>query len=207
MSLPKMLMSGRPKGLRYVLAAAVLCAAPSLLAREAVDYGAIFEQGISYETFLKDVRARRDEWREISSRPWAIKYDIDTRRYVPQRLLIVTEDWCSDSVQTVPYIHSALKERHWITIRIVNSTAGRPIMEAHRTPDDRAATPTVVALDEHNKFLGAWVERPAELQALVLEQQKVRMRREVTEIKTKWYEKDAGRSTVSEVMALLTKSR
>jgi Thioredoxin len=186
---------------------AVLCAAPSLLARETVDYGAIFEQGISYQAFLKDVRARRDEWREISSRPWAIKYDIDTRRYVPQRLLIVTEDWCSDSVQTVPYIHSALKERQWIMIRIVNSTVGRPIMEAHRTPDDRAATPTVVALDEHNRFVGAWVERPAELQALVLEQQKVRMRREVTEIKTKWYEKDAGRSTVSEVMDLFAKSR
>ena len=91
--------------------------------------------------------------------------------------------------------------------RIVNSTVGRPIMEAHRTPDDRAATPTVVALDDHNQFLGAWVERPAELQALVLEQQKIRMRREVTEIKTKWYEKDAGRSTVSEVMALFAKSR
>jgi Thioredoxin len=200
-------MSGMPNGLRHVLAAAVLCAAPPLLARETVDYGAIFEQGIPYEAFLKEVRARRDEWREISSRPWAIKYDINTRRYVPQRLLIVTEDWCSDSVQTVPYISVAVKNHPGVTIRIVNSTVGRPIMEAHRTPDDRAATPTVVALDEHNQFLGAWVERPAELQALVLEQQKVRMRREVTEIKTTWYEKDAGRSTVSEVMALLAKSQ
>jgi hypothetical protein len=195
MSLPKL------------VALAVLCAAPALLARETVDYGAIFEQGISYEVFLKGARARRDEWRAISSRPWPIKYDIDTRRYVPRRLLIVTEDWCSDSVQTVPYIHAALKERPWITIRIVNSIVGRPIMEAHRTPDDRAATPTVVALDEHNQLLGAWVERPAELQTIVLEQQKIRMRREVTQLKTAWYEKDAGRSTVSEVMALLAKSR
>ena len=201
------LMSGRPKGLRYVLAAAVLCAVPSLLAREPVDYGAIFEQGISYEAFLKDVRARRDEWRSLSSGPgWM--YDIKNPHTLPKRrLLIVTEDWCSDSVKTVPYIHLALKNHPAYTIRIVNSTIGRPIMEAHRTPDDRAATPTVVALDDKNQFLGAWIERPAELQTLVLEQQKVRMRREVTEIKTKWYEKDAGRSTVSEVMALFAKSR
>ncbi len=206
MSWPKVLMTGRPKGLRYVLAAAVLCAAPSLLARETVDYGAIFEQGIWYEAFLKDVRARRDDWREISDKVGLI-YEGDLRKLQKRRLLIVTEDWCSDSVQTVPYLYLAVKNHPGVTIRIVNSTVGRPIMEAHRTPDDRAATPTVIALDEHNQFLGAWVERPAELQALVLEQQKVRMRREVTEIKTTWYEKDAGRSTVSEVMALLAKSR
>ena len=199
--------SGRPKGLHYVLAAVVLCAAPALLARETVNYGAIFEQGISYDAFLKDVRARRDEWRALSAGAGAM-YDIkDPHTQPKRRLLIVTEDWCSDSVQTVPYIHLALKNHPAYTIRIVNSTIGRPIMEAHRTPDDRAATPTVVALDERNQFLGVWVERPAELQALVLEQQKVRMRREVTEIKTKWYEKDAGRSTVSEVMALFAKSR
>ena len=205
MSLPR--LSGRPVGLRYACALAVLCAAPSLLARETVDYGAIFEQGISYEAFLKDVRARRDEWRALSNGP-GVMYDIKTPHTLQQRrLLIVTEDWCSDSVQTVPYIHLALKNHPAYTIRIVNSTVGRPIMEAHRTPDDRAATPTVVALDDKNQILGAWVERPAELQTLVLEQQKVRMRREVTEFKTKWYEKDAGRSTVSEVMALLSKSR
>jgi Thioredoxin len=202
MSLPRVLMSG----LRCLPAAVVLCAAPSLLARTTVDYGAIFDQGISYETFLKDVRARRDEWRAISNKMGLID-EIDLRKLQKRRLLIVTEDWCSDSVQTVPYIYLAVKNHPGVTIRIVNSTVGRPIMEAHRTPDDRAATPTVVALDEHNQFLGAWVERPAALQALVLEQQKVRMRRQVTEIKMTWYEKDAGRSTVSEVMALFEKSR
>jgi hypothetical protein len=195
MSLPKL------------LGVAVLCAAPTLLAQPTVDYDAIFKQGISYEAFLKDVRARRDEWRARSAGP-GVTYDIKNPHTMPKRsLLIVTEDWCSDSVQTVPYIYLTIKNHPAYTIRIVDSTVGRPILEAHRTPDDRAATPTVVALDEGHQFLGAWVERPAELQTLVLEQQKIKMRREVTEIKTKWYEKDAGRSTVSEVLALFAKSR
>ena len=130
---------------RYVLALALLCGAPSLLARETVDYDAIFKQGISYDAFLKDVRARRDEWRALSAGPGAM-YDIkNPHNLEKRRLLIVTEDWCSDSVQTVPYIHLALKNHPAYTIRIVNSTVGRPIMEAHRTPDDREATPTTSA--------------------------------------------------------------
>ncbi len=59
-------------------------------------------------------------------------------------------------------------------------------MEAHRTPDGRAATPTVAVLDEEGRLLGAWVERPSALQAWYLEQQEKIAIGELTRRKMDW---------------------
>jgi hypothetical protein len=175
-------------------------------AQEAPDYQAFYRQGISFAEFLEAARARRDEWRQHYNDA-TVSPDLVTRmRALPDRrlILVVAEDWCADSANTIPYVARLVDgapER--LALRIVNSRAGLPVMEANRTPDGRAATPTIVVLRETGGVLGAWVERPSSTQAWFLEQQKTLMQQPLHDQLLKWYADDAGRTTVAEIAALL----
>jgi hypothetical protein len=143
----------------------------------------------------------------VQARQAPVTPEMVTRmRALPARrlILVVAEDWCSDSVQTIPYVARLVDgapER--LAMRIINSTVGRPAMEANLTPDGRAATPTIVVLTEDDVVIGSWVERPSTAQAWFLEQQKSVMQQPLHEQLMKWYSDDAGRTTMAELAALL----
>ena len=170
------------------------------------DYRALYSKGITFAEFLDRARARRDEWRQRYNDA-TVTPDLVTRmRALPDRRLIlaVAEDWCSDSVNTVPYVARLVDgapER--LSLRIIDSNSGRPVMNAHRTPDGRAATPTIVVLREDDEVLGSWVERPSTAQSWFLEQRTTVKHDPLHERLMNWYAEDAGRTTLAEIAALL----
>lgn len=170
------------------------------------DYRALYTQGIGFSDFLEQARARREEWRTrygAASLPDGLAARM---RALPARrqILVVAEDWCGDSAQTIPYVaRLAESAPDRLALRVVNATAGRPVMDAHLTPDGRGATPTVIVLDENGRMLGAWVERPSTAQRWFLEQQKSTMQQPLHEQLVKWYEDDGGRSALAEIAAIL----
>jgi hypothetical protein len=171
-----------------------------------VDYRALFAQGRTFADFLENARARRDEWRAHYNDASVSPDLINRMRVLSQRrhILVVAEDWCSDSVNTVPYIARLVDggpER--VDLRVINSEDGKPIMEAHRTPDGRTATPTIAILGEDWRLIAAWTERPSSTQAWFLERQKTTMQKPLHDELLAWYAKDAGRTTVSEIADLL----
>ena len=196
----------------FVGVAALLCCAigPSSrsTAREAIDYHAYYANGVTFAAFLDSATSHPDEWRKRYSNSAVTADTVSRLRALPARrlLLVVAEDFCSDSTATVPYVArlvDAAPDR--IEMRIVNSRTGRPILEAHRTPDGRAATPTVVVLAADGRLIGAWSERPAVLQAWVLEHKPTLTRVELHEHMAKWYADDAGQSALAEILALIEK--
>lgn len=170
------------------------------------DYEAIFSKGVTFAAFLERARARRDEWRQHYNDA-AVTPDLVTRMHAlpeQRRLLVVAEDWCADSASTIPYVARLVDgapER--LSLRIVDATIGARVLEANPTPDGRSATPTIVVLRADGRFAGAWVERPAAVQAWFLEQQKTTMQQPLHEQLMKWYSDDAGRTTAAEIAALL----
>jgi hypothetical protein len=116
------------------------------------------------------------------------------------RLLIVAEDWCPDSANTVPYV-AALAAQAGIDLRIVDRVSGAAIMKRHPAPDGRAVTPVVVLL-RRQVDVAAWVERPALLQSLF---QSIgtnpESARQFAQRQT-WYDADRGRTTVAEIVTL-----
>jgi Thioredoxin len=201
------------KGARWtvlVLIAVTCACAPAIAhpARQDVDYAGLYARGITFAAFLEQVRARRDEWRAHYNDA-TVSADLITRMRAlrsRRRILAVTADYCLDSSYTIPYVARLVDgapER--LELRLLDTTGGRSIMEAHRTPDGRSATPTVVILDERNQFVGAWVERPARTQAWFLEQQKVLMQQPLHEQLEAWYAADAGKTTVAEIADLLSR--
>jgi hypothetical protein len=177
-------------------------------AYQAIDYPGLYGKGITFAEFLERARARRDEWRAHYNDA-TVTADLVTRmRALPdkRRLLVVAEDWCSDSVNTVPYIARLVDgapER--LALRLIDSQSGKAIMEAHPTPDRRAATPTVVVLAADDGVLGTWTERPSSTQAWFLERQKTTMQKPLHDELIAWYASDAGKTTVAEIAEILSR--
>ena len=167
---------------------------------------ALWQQGADFESFLTHAERQAEAWQENYERGVP---DVESIARAEQldtaglRLLVVAEDWCSDSVDTIPYLARAVAAIDGLEMRIVGSEAGAAIMETYRTPDDRGATPTVVLLGPSGEALGAWVERPVELQDWFIANHEGLRRRDLMRQKHAWYVEDHGRSTVREILDLI----
>ena len=172
---------------------------------QAPDYAALYEGGVTFEAFMENVTERRESWRENVAaatvpEPVAARARALTRTW---RMLVVAEARCSDSAASLPYVaRLAAAAPGKLSLRIVDSRAGRAVMEAHRTPDGRAATPTLIFIRDDGE-VRAWIERPGALVELIAEAKKANPRVDVLAMKTKWYAADAGRSTLGDIVALL----
>jgi len=172
-----------------------------------IDGGAIFDKGQTYEDFLAGANARVDVWQGNTKRSRPPEGLVDRLKQASDglRLVVVAVAACSDSVHTVPYIATLAREAG-VPLRIVNPTDGHAIQEAFKTPDGRGATPTVAVL-RGNKVVGAWVERPAALQAWMLGPGAAVAASERMDRKFGWYEWDRGESTVTELVELIERLR
>jgi hypothetical protein len=162
---------------------------------------ALFDEGVTFQQFMSDVRSQPRLWQQNAARPDPPGEIVDRmkRASAGLKLLAVSEAACSDSVQTVPYI-ARLAALAGVELRIVTKARGLPLLEQHRTPDGRTATPTIILLRD-GKDVGAWVERPEALQTWFLAHRDLSTR-ERLERKTSWYDWDRGATTLAEIVAL-----
>jgi len=169
---------------------------------------ALYDAGQPWTEFLGAARARRAQWLENAARPLAPADAVARARALPGRwrLLAVAVDSCSDSVNTIPFLAQLVAQVPQLEMRVLSPTQGRALMEARRTPDGRAATPTVIILDAEGNEAGCWIERPAALQAIALQAGAGGGTTAFAERKAAWYAADAGASTVAEVVALLERA-
>ena len=193
------------------LALTALCAVPvahagvtpagSAIARTD-SLASLYASGRTWGDFFAAAKARRVLWVDNYARgvPEAL---VARARAVggTWRFLVVAVDSCSDSANTIPYLARLVEMVPGLELRIVPPDAGRWVMEAYRTEDARAATPTVLLLDEVFQERGCFVERPAALRKMLAEagsNDEDRYQR-----KMDWYQTDAGAATVSDLVELL----
>ena len=165
----------------------------------------LYEGGVTFQTFLDEARRRRDMWLEHYGEGTVPDGLLARARAVSGhwRLLVVAEDWCSDSVNTIPYLARLVEQVEGLEMSVVRSRQGRAVMEAHRTPDGRASTPTVLLLDEDWNEAGCFIERPETLQDWVMEHRPEYSSEELHEHMFDWYDDDAGASTIEQVVDML----
>jgi hypothetical protein len=161
-----------------------------------------YGRGRTLDQFLDRATHQRELWLKNTARD-DIPADLVLRlRRVSSglRLLIVAEDWCPDSVNTVPYVVK-LGAKAGVEARIVDRTVGEALMSRHRTPDGRTATPTVILLHDGSD-VGAWVERPRPLQHLFLTMRAIPDNGRLLAERQSWYDTDRGRTALSELVTL-----
>jgi hypothetical protein len=169
------------------------------------DYGGVYRKGITFSQFLENAGRHAERWQRQydAAVAGADLLDRIKRQNEPWQILVVAAPGCSDSVNTIPHLAKLVDGTGaQLQLRIVEPSVGGEVMEAHRTPDGRAATPTVILI-RPNGEVRAWVERPAALQSWYLEKKNVLVRRDLIAQKNQWYEEDAGRSTLAEIVGLM----
>ena len=198
--------------LRSVLPLALLVAAP--LGAQTHNQGpgapddslrALYEGGVSFPTFLENARRRKTEWESHYAAGVVTGEQLGRAGRVDGvwRLLVVAEDWCGDSANTIPYVARLVEQTQSLDMRVVSSSVGRGIMEGHRTPDGRAATPTILLLDAGWNEVGCFVERPGPLMEWYLANRGAKSSDELHDFIFDWYADDAGASTVDQILGLL----
>jgi hypothetical protein len=184
---------------------AVLLGLSNIEAAPASDADRLFESGLTWDQFLAGATAQRDAWLKTTATANAPQDLIERFRRVSTglRLLVVAEDWCPDSVNVVPHI-AGLASSVSVPLRIVGRKLGEPLLDKHRTPDGRTATPTIVLLREGVEAddAAAWIERPAVIQqwfrSMAADSESARRFAD----RQSWYESDHGRTALAEVIAL-----
>lgn len=185
---------------------AILLSSEPVAAQASLD--ALYQEGATFQEFLDAAEARRQTWEENWARS-AVPDDVQwTLRGLEGnwRLLVVAEDWCGDSANTVPYIARLVAERPDVEMRVIDSEVGKDVMASRPTPDGRAATPTVVILDSQGREAGCWIERPGRQRSFF--EAHVRgagdaAQEEAVDQFLRWYHEDAGASTLREIALLL----
>ena len=175
----------------------------SSLQAASVDPARLFEAGETWERFLERVERQRERWLRTAAVA-TVAPDLVERVQRAGRdlkLLVVAEDWCPDSAYSVPYVARLASLAH-VPFRIVDRATGESLLRAHRTFDGRTATPTVVLLRE-GVDVGAWVERPTELQDLFrsIGADPESARRFAQ--RGDWYEADRGVTVLKEIVAVV----
>ena len=163
---------------------------------------AILERGVTWDQFLEAVRAQRPRWIDNAARsqpPDALVQRL-ARAGGGLTFLIVAEDWCVDSVNTVPYV-VALAHAARVDVRIVNRSVGAPLVSAHRAADGRRVTPIVVLLRD-GRDAGAWIERPEPLQQLFRTMDDNAGNAHRFAQRQTWYDHDRGRTAMAEIVDL-----
>lgn len=122
----------------------------------------------------------------------------------PRHLLVISEDWCGDAVNSVPVVaRLAELAPARLHLRVLARDAHPALMDAHLVNGARSI-PIVLALDAAFALLGAWGPRPRELQAWVLGPAGQALDKEARykEVR-RWYARDRGRAIIDEVLELL----
>lgn len=120
--------------------------------------------------------------------------------------LVITEGWCGDAAQNLPFIHKMSELSPNIDLKLIFRDQNLEIMDAFLTNGSRSI-PKLIAMDaESLSVIGTWGPRPSVIHE---EFMAIRANPEVDNAKATehlhlWYARDKGRTLQAEFMALLS---
>ncbi len=165
-----------------------------------------FEVAPTFEQYLDGVERNRELWHAVFDRASVPEEVVAAARAVgPRRLLALSEDWCGDAVNTLPVIARLASETGW-DFRVVSRDANPDLMDAHLTNGRSRSIPVVIVYDEQFRELGWWGPRPEEIQEWILSEGLSMPSPERYKAVRRWYAKDRGRTTLSELLEVVARA-
>lgn len=118
--------------------------------------------------------------------------------------VVITEDWCGDSAQTVPYIAKIAAASPKIELAILLRDENPDIIDQYLTNGTRSI-PKLIGFDKNWNELYRWGPRPLALQELFQRWKSEGIPREkLYENLQIWYNNDHGRELEGEFMEMLS---
>ncbi|MBL1212114.1 MAG: thioredoxin family protein [Ignavibacteriae bacterium] len=125
----------------------------------------------------------------------------------PQLWMVITEDWCGDSAQNLPYLYLLSELSEFVTLKIIPRDDNLDIMDLYLTNGKSRSIPKLVVFDEAGNELFTWGPRPQELVNLI-EQWKSegKDKTEWTTAVHTWYAKNKGQQLIEEITKLVSQT-
>jgi hypothetical protein len=122
----------------------------------------------------------------------------------PMKWLIITEGWCGDAAQNIPFIAKLANENPDIDLKLILRDEHPTVMDQYLTNGARSI-PVLVMMDENFKELGKWGPRPAPVQDKVMEAKKNPDLDQMAFIESnhKWYASDKNQTIAKEFDQIL----
>lgn len=121
----------------------------------------------------------------------------------PQTWMVVTEAWCGDSAQNLPYIAKMASVNPLINLKIVLRDQNLDIMDQYLSNGTRSI-PILVSFDQEGNELFKWGPRPAEAASLVKKaKEEGKQKEQFIEELHLWYGRNRGKAIESEFISLL----
>ena len=123
----------------------------------------------------------------------------------PQIWMVITENWCGDSAQNLPYLARIASINPKINFRIILRDSNTDIMDRYLTGDSRSI-PKLVAFDESGNELFMWGPRPKEAHDLFYKLKEEGMPKpKIYEKIHAWYSINKGHAIESEIIEMIKK--
>jgi hypothetical protein len=121
----------------------------------------------------------------------------------PQTWMVITENWCGDSAQNVPYLFLIARENLNIEFKIILRNSNPDIMDQYLTNGTRSI-PLLAAFDKNGSEIFRWGPRPAILQELFFQWKKEGIvKPELYEKLHLWYARNKGQALEAEFLEIL----
>ena len=139
--------------------------------------------------------------RAVAPPEYAERVEATGRRW---HLLSMSEDWCGDSVNTLPWVDALAASTPRLDHRIISRDEHLDLMDAHLTNGTARAIPIVILLDERFVERAWWGPRPRELQEWFegAEAQAMTKDERYKVLRTR-YARDRGRAIMHEIAAMI----
>lgn len=120
------------------------------------------------------------------------------------RLLALSEDWCGDAVNALPFVARWAEAVPGMELRVLARDENLELMDAHLTDGRSRSIPVVMVLDPEGEEVGWWGPRPLKLQQWVLGEGQEMSSDERYKVARRWYARDKGRAVVEEILEIIT---
>lgn len=152
----------------------------------ALDYKKYLEVGIEYDTYKENLAKDAIDYPDEHLKHYIVMnqhrmHRVEKTAAISPKLaqaingikdniywLVLTEHWCGDASQIVPFLHKIATESNGkITLKLVYRDQNLDLMDAYLTNNGRSI-PKVIQLDSHYHVTGVWGPRPVVAQELVM---------------------------------------
>ena len=162
--------------------------------------GANHSEAMINYTFMND--RRMDRWdKKITLDPELVN---DIKGMPKMKWLVITEAWCGDAAQNIPFVAKLAHENPNIDLRFIMRDENLEIMDQYLT-NGAKSIPVVILLDEDFNDLAKWGPRPAPVQKMVMEAKEKPDLDQPKFIESihKWYSVDKNQTISTEFTQLL----
>jgi len=123
-----------------------------------------------------------------------------------QTWMVITENWCGDSAQNLPYVAKLAELNENIDLVIVLRDSNPEIMDKYLTNGTKSI-PILIVFDENGNELFKWGPRPERLKKEILEMKfKGIVKPELYEKLHLWYSRNKGSELTKELTELFSKA-